>query len=356
MLYNYNGDSMNSTNVIISINNLKDIAKIDDSTKYINLPIDKVNINVVDYFLLHGQKYSYSDIIDSRNGFIYTSYDMLKNSERIIDEIIDEMPTNLNTLEKVRYLYIKLGQIVTLDINSISTKNETISFKNINTINNVWGALSKGKVTEISAPKILMYLCSRIGLKSELISNNLNGHLANKIYLENSSLIVDISNDLHNIQGGFITNYFDKFNNNIDMDKKIFYIKENYMNHYLDELLTKIDYTSENVVYEILTLTESIIDINKIGTVELSKIYKNIFDKYCPNYDIKINNFFLYDNANTKDHFITISYNNQFYSFNYSKRKFINISLETLLNNLNNNKIGLYSNEDFNFKEKELTL
>ena len=39
---------------------------------------------------------------------------------------------------------------------------------------------------------------------------------------------------MHNIQGGFITEYFDNYNDNIEVDKKIGYIKDDYMNNKLD--------------------------------------------------------------------------------------------------------------------------
>ena len=78
---------MNSTDVIVSINSMKDIENITDNTKYINLSINNVDVNVIDYFLLHGQNYMYTDTIDNKNGFIYANYDMFKSGETIIDNI-----------------------------------------------------------------------------------------------------------------------------------------------------------------------------------------------------------------------------------------------------------------------------
>ena len=42
---------MNSTDVIVSINSMKDIENITDNTKYINLSINNVDVNVIDYFV-----------------------------------------------------------------------------------------------------------------------------------------------------------------------------------------------------------------------------------------------------------------------------------------------------------------
>ena len=57
------------------------------------------------------------------------------------------------------------------------------------------------------------------------ITMPVNGNIGNKIYVDDSFLIVDLYNDLYNIQGGFSTKYFDKYNDNKDIDRKIFYIK-----------------------------------------------------------------------------------------------------------------------------------
>ena len=81
---------MNSTDVIVSINYMKDIENITDNTKYINLSINNVDVNVIDYFLLHGQNYMYTDTIDNKNGFIYANYDMFKSGEAIIDNILNK--------------------------------------------------------------------------------------------------------------------------------------------------------------------------------------------------------------------------------------------------------------------------
>ena len=55
---------MNSTEVIVNVKDMNDISKITENTKYINICIDDVKIEVIDYFLLHGQKFSYSDTIN----------------------------------------------------------------------------------------------------------------------------------------------------------------------------------------------------------------------------------------------------------------------------------------------------
>ena len=347
---------MNSTDVIVNIKNMKDIDNITKNTKYINIPIDDVSIDVIDYFLINGMDYSYSETINDRNGFIYASYDMFKLGESIIDNIIDTMPSNLSKLEIIRYIYISLGKILSSDINVMDDKNETVSFNKISTINNIWGAISKGKVVDVVVSKIFMYVCSRIGIKSELISSSIKGSVANKVYLDDTFLIVDLFNDIHNIQGGFVTNFFDKYNDNKKMDKKIGYVKDEYMDYQISEVLRDFDYTKENTLYEILSLTSKVIRINNIGPYELFKIYRGIFDKYAPNYDIKINNLFVSSGIDLKEHFTLFSYNDVYYSFNYNKKCFVSVDENVLYDSIRNKRIGIYEMEDFDVKEKRVVL
>ena len=113
------------------------------------------------------------------------------------------------------------------------------------------------------------------------------------------------------------TKHFATYNDDYDLDHKIKYIKNKYNDYYLDKALRNIDYTKEDCVKLILLKTESILNLDIIKPSELSLIYKYIFDKYCPNYDIKINNLYL--NNKNKQHFIMISYHDYHYSYNYYK-------------------------------------
>lgn len=345
---------MSSMNVIVNINSIEDIGKISDDTKYINLSIDKVDINVIDYFLLHGQNYMYAELIGDRCGFIYVSYDTFKRSEKCIDDIIDMMPSHITDIEKVRYIYIKLGKMMSLDINTIDTKNDDVSFAMISTINNIWGSLDMRKCSSISTGKIFMYLCSRIGVKSELVSSSINGNMANKISIQDNYIIADLFNDISYIQGNFITHYFDNYNSDEVIDKKIGYITSHYSDYYIDKALGKINYTDIETPYKILSLTEKIIDISMIGSYELGSIYRYIFDKYCPNYDIRINNFYVFDG--NREHFIVISYDDNYYFYNYTKKAFTRVSYNDIYSNFENKKIGLYNGEDFLFNKEGVVM
>lgn len=346
---------MNRENIIITINSIKDIEKIDNSTKYINIAIDSVDTDVIDYFLLNGNDYLYSDSVNYNNGFIYIDYNIFKESENVIDSIINNLPNNLSNIEKIRYIYISLGRMLSSDININEKKNEVVSFNNISTINNIWGSISRLKVTDLSTCKLFMYLCHRVGIKSEIINTNVNSNsIGNKVYIDdNDFIIVQLYNDLSYIQGGFVTRYFGKYNNDKEIDKKIGYINDEYTDFYINMALSNIDSFDSDAIGVILSLTEKILNIDNIGTLELSSIYKNIFGEYLPNYDIRINNFYIVDEMN-KRHFIIINYGDLYYSYNYSSHKFIKVRYEDIYKNIESNLIGLYCDEDFTRNKKEV--
>ena len=344
---------MNKESIIVTLNSIKDINKISKDTKYINLCIDNVDMELINYLISDGNDYLYSDCVNNINGFVYTDYDMFKDSEKVIDGIINSINDEYSIIEKIRYVYIYLGKILSRDINVNMDKNEIVSFSNISTINNIWGCINKRKCTDISISKLFMYILSRIGIKSELVNSGVNS-IGNKVYLDDDNfIIVNLFNDLSFIQGGFITKYFDKYNNDKKLDKNINYISGEYTDYYIDKALSNIDYLNGDVVSVILSLTEKIIDIKNIGSYELAMIYSNLFETYLPNYDVRINNFYV-NGESGKEHFIVINYGDNYYSFNYSKNSFISVSYDELYKNIKNNLIGLYSDEDFVIDEKEV--
>ena len=333
----------NNKSLIVHITSMTDLDKITSKTKYIGLDLTNFNNDVLSYFKNNGQNYFYSEIIDNHAGYIYVSYDEFIKAETVIDMIYANMPDNLTKLEIARYLYISIAKLVSSDINISPEKTEYLDLTLLSNVGSLWGSLSIGRVNDISAAKIYYYLCKRLGIDISLVVDYRTKEALNKLNINNQILLVDLYKDLPYIQSLMQTKNFATYNDDIELDHKIKYIKNKYNDYYLDKSLRNIDYTKENCVRDILLKTENILPLDIIKPAELSVIYQSIFDKYCPNYDIKINNLYL--NNKTKLHFLIISYHNNHYSYNYREKTFVKVNELDILNNLKEGKIGLYQNE-----------
>lgn len=347
-MYNYNGDSMNTKYpLILNILSIDDVQKIENNsvTEYINIDIKHPNIDINNYLVENGFKYSYSDI----NGYIYVDYETFINGEKVLDDIIKNIPTNLNDLELCKYLYIKLAKTLKYDINIMTEKNDAFCFNDINTINNIWGALSNKKATNISYTKTFTYLCSLVGLNCEVIETNNYKYKKNKINLmvDNNpiTIICDITQDVPYIQGNFQTRFFGNYNDEYEMDKKIKYINNNYSDKIIEKVGQNINYSSDNILMELLLKTQNIIDVKNIGAVELGIIYEMIFNKYIPLNHISINNLYANNIYNNREHFILISDNLHHYCYNYKNETFLEINENDLLKNIKSERIGIYLKE-----------
>lgn len=341
--------------MIMSISTMDDIKRLNEleSVKYINLDITNPNLEVIYYLIDNGQNYSYSDMIDGKNGYIYVAYEVFKEAELSILDIINNIPTNLDELEIARYLYISLGKTLGYDINILPDKNETFNLNTINTINNIWGCINNSKGTNVSFTKIYLYLCKIMNIDCKLITISKMGYLKNMLTINGTNIITDITQDIPFIQANFKTKYFLGYNDNLELDKKINYIKDNYNEDKIEQALKNIDYSKENILKEILIKTQNIINVNEIKPIELGIIYDIIFEKYCPNYNISINNLFINDIYNSKEHFILISCDNKYYSYNYTRSSFVEISYDEIIKNIENKKIGIYLNEKIPTISKE---
>lgn len=335
-----------SNSLVCSVSKLEDIKKINKSTKYINLLLDKVNGEVVSYFIEKGKNYSYAESFNELNGYIYVDYETFIMGETRVKSIIEDMPLGLNPLEKLRYVYIKLGKIMSYDINVILEKNETFIFNNLGNINNLWGSLSTGKITNISIVKILKYLCNLLDIDCEIILSNDYGYLCNKVLIDDKVLILDLMKDIPYIQCGFSTMYFSNYNDDLELDKRIGYIQSIYNNDLIDNEIKKIMKSGNCDLEHLLLLIQQLLNIDNIRPIELGIVLDGIFKKYFSSEDITINNLYINDIYGNKEHFLLITGNNRHYSYNYRKKSFVEVSKQELVNNLNSKKIGIYLEEE----------
>lgn len=331
----------NKSSLIIQISDMADIDKITKSTKYINLDINNMNHDVINYFLEHGEKYLYSDMVDDILGYTYASYDDFVKAEEIIDLIYANMPSDLTVLEIAKYLYVNICKYVTFDINSDGEKNPLYNLNLISKVNNLWSSLAIGCVNDNSASKIYYYLCRRLGIEVEIVKHD--NECLNKLIINNQLLIVNVFKDIPYVKINMQTRYFANYNDDNDIDKRINYVRGWYKDYYIDKELKNIDYTSDECIRDVLIKTKKLVNIDSINPAELSVIYNDIFNKYCSNYNVKINNLFL--NKQGRSHFIMISCGDNHYSYNYRKKTFVNVNKMDIINNLKMEKIGLYTGE-----------
>jgi len=325
------------------------ILKKTPSIKYLNLSITSPNLEVIYYLLENGQDYSYAEKIEDKKGYIYVPYEIFKKSELFIIDVINSIPPNLSKLEVARYFYITIGKNIGYDINILPEKNETFSLESINTINNIWGSIYNTKATNYSFSKIYLYLCKLMNIDCQLMYIQNQKYYKNLLNINNRSIEVDITKDIPYIQAGFQTRNFTGYDDNLEIDKKISYIEDNYCEVKLNEIFKNLDYNKPDIFNIILLITSKIIDAGKLKPIELGIIYNIIFSKYCPTYDITINNLYIANEQNKREHFILISYNDKSYSYNYSQESFVEVSKEELTKNIDEHHIGIYLNEKIPF-------
>ena len=230
----------NTKSLVLSVSSIKDIDNIKENTKYINIDITNCNDEVIDYFLKHGNNYLYSEIIDNTLGYTYVGYEDFYRAETIISGIYGNMPNNLTNLETARYLYTEIAKHVFFDINLVPEKNETYSFSLTSKINNIWGSLSSGRITKSSICKIYYYLCKRLDLNISIEIDD-DKKWYNKLTIDKLIINTDLFEDIPYIQNNMETNYFNPYNSDLDIDKKIKYIKNKYTNVLIDKILKNID-------------------------------------------------------------------------------------------------------------------
>lgn len=347
----YGENDMNDRDsIILSVLTTEDLTKLENNSniKYINLNLSNPNRDVIAYFIEKGQGYFYSDIVMGKNGYIYADYDTFAQGERKLSKILDSIPNDLTSLEKARYLYLNLGNLVGFDINTILEKNLDYDYYYVNELNNIWFALSNSKCINSSLTKIYLYLCERCNISNEIILLNSYDYKVNRITLDDKdNFIADPTKDLANIEANFQTKHFGAYNIDRKMDQKLGYIANDYNDIKLDLILKKLDYKDEELLKNILNKSGEILDIRKIKPIELGMIYDNLFQKYFSGNKFNINNLYLHDLAKKKEHFLLISDGRKYYSFNYRNNAFLEINKEALKEELTSGRVGIYQNEYF---------
>ena len=278
-----------------------------------------------------------------------------------IDKII-EKTKDYNQLEKVRYVYIELGKIMSFDLD-FSFGNTKSKLKIYNDCKKNLVHLQNYFENQIiickSLSYLLEYILKKLAIKTETIVEKSEQvkyqHVWNLITLNNGlTFKVDLQSDLQNIQGHLRTKYFGLHaDTNIEiispekiekLDKKIGYIKED-------------NYYTNDYIYLIMTALQNNIPIDK----KIDLILQNI-DAYCDNKKMRYaeRRWYYYefifslltDKETNKVHFIDAYKNkneytvcvvvdmlfgeDKVYLFNNENQKFLGMNLQQLALEINN--------------------
>ncbi len=192
--------------------------------------------------------------------------------------LMSTIPDNLTDLEKVRYIYINLGKLFCYDYRIIV--DETVAAEPVDYAHN---EISRYKtcyqISEILAIFIngLIPTCQAKIIKRTIPGRRFNKeHVATEVkFNDGLKIILDLTLDLANIQGGLRTKEFGYSSNSendydiislnecAQMDQKLGFISDKYTDDYIDEFVQKlngIDFTSktpaEILEYKILKAKE----------------------------------------------------------------------------------------------------
>ena len=215
----------------------------------------------------------------------------------IINYIMSNIPENLTDLEKVRYIYLKLGNIFSYDyriMRDINVVTDKIDYSS--------SSINKYQ-TCIQISEILALLLNNIDAhcKAKVITRPMQGrdymqeHVAVEVEFEDGlKILLDLTLDLYLIQSGMQTKEFGYTNNNTGdydiislneckaMDIKLGYIKDDYKNKVIMDLkheLDTFDYgnmnTKEILKYKISKIKEKLL-IKIPGSYEAMRYITNI--------------------------------------------------------------------------------
>ena len=219
------------------------------------------------------------------------NYIVDENVVEKIKEIIDNIPNDLTTLEKIRWIYMKLGQIFSYDFRIIS--NPEIAKNTVD--------MSKNYISKYETCVQISYILNNIlnkidGCKCEIVDREIEirghrgkEHKANAVTLETGEkFLLDLTLDLYLIQSGCQTKEFglttDKYSTYDiislfeckNMDKKLGF-NTNYLDYEIDDLKKEI--YNKPITEQIKCVNEFLKKIKFTGYHEMKRfIDKIIFE------------------------------------------------------------------------------
>lgn len=260
-----------------------------------------------------------------------------------IDEYIEqlkEQTKSYNEIEKLRYVYLNLGKIMSFNPEFIygPEKKKISIYKNIsNDIKELNKNFEEGIIICKSLALILKYILNNLNIKTDIYVYYDEGityeHVNNIVTLEGEKYIIDLQQDLKNIQIHSTTDYFlmDIYEEQCisksqlkKIDEKIGYITEQnpYIEEYLYEIkkLLKDNLSVEEKLKIILDKLTNYINTNDMGYYEIRRAYYSLVSSLLPQKErIKIKFVDGYKMGAKKEYSLFIYTNNIIYMYNNNK-------------------------------------
>ena len=270
----------------------------------------------------------------------------MENIKNEISNIINNIP-EVGPLEKVRWIYIKLGKILSFDYKNINYKNEI--------------DLNNSIIEKYETCTQISYLLNEIlngidpSIKSNIVERKIPFHVydqehqANLITINNEKYLIDLTLDLYRIHYGLSTQEFGySIYEDSDiitkqdcekMDKELGLIETNYNDKIVNDIkdeLSFIDFKEmtfeEEIDYKISRI-KPLLDINTTYSESNQFIYNVVLDDILKCQTIRT----IIRNNNKQKYVYLFKRNNQIVWYLFNEKKGFNKSYkEEIINLLNN--------------------
>lgn len=221
-----------------------------------------------------------------------------------INFIMSSLPDDITDLEKVRYIYINLGKLFSYDYRIIV--DESVASIPIDYTHNEIGRYK----TCYQISEVLMILINGLipSCQAKLIERTIQGrhfakeHVATEVtFSDGLKIILDLTLDLANIQGGLKTKEFGFTTNSTgdydiislaecaQMDKKLGFIVDKYTDDYINEFVEQIsqidfsNYSPAEVIDFKIKKIKEVFSKDFKGTHEAIRYIYTLFSKILSN-------------------------------------------------------------------------
>lgn len=211
-----------------------------------------------------------------------------KQVTNLSDRILENMPQNLTTIEKARYIYLELGKIVSFDEKYWygTSKEKSKIYKSSLSVKNLQDLNGK-KIICTSLSRIYNGLLERVGIGAVTYKEKFNDkHVYSLICVDGKIFKADLQKDLKYLQTRMKTRNFGKDVNDETViedeeieaaDKKLgyFYDGENFVNKMREELPNKLILlkTTEEKIERIFSEIKNSGFVDNAGYVEKMSYY-----------------------------------------------------------------------------------